>query len=258
MRVGPVRWCLRRLLFAIAVLLAGCGGTTSPSPSPTPTTLAIVPSDDLLTVKTSLTYTIVGTFSDGSTRQVGAKWVTDNPSVATVNAFATVIGVGAGSTTLIATANGLTASRVLRVVPDFAGTWSGKSQVTGCSAGDFRTCGRCCPNGQTHTISLTLNQVRDAASGTLQLDTLATATTPMYTGPVSGPIQLAGSLVLQGTLTGQFANGPVFAGPTLFDWSTAIDTSGVSMAGHFTQITDAGFFFPTRVSYSLALAKTGR
>jgi hypothetical protein len=79
----------------------------------------------------------------------------------------------------------------------------------------------------------------------------------MYAGAVSGPIELAGSLVLQGMLTGQLANGPVSTGPTLFDWSTAIDTSGVSMAGHYTEIT-AGLFFPTRVSYSLALAKTAR
>jgi hypothetical protein len=103
-----------------------------------------------------------------------------------------------------------------------------------------------------------LTQVGDAASGTLQFDAPAIATTPMYAGPVSGPIQLAGALVLQGTLTWQFANGLVIAGPTLFDWSTAIDTSGVSMAGHFTQVTYGGFFIPMRVSYSLALAKTGR
>jgi hypothetical protein len=114
------------------------------------------------------------------------------------------------------------------------------------------------PSGQTHTISLMLTQVRDAVSGTLQLDGPATETTPVYAGPVSGPIQLAGALVLQGTLTGQFATGLIIAGPTLFDWSTAIDTSGVSMAGHFTQVTGGGFSIPMRVSYSLALAKTGR
>ena len=88
MLVGPVGCCLRRLLFAIAALLAGCGDSTSPSQSPT--TLAIVPSDDLLTLKTALTYTVVGAFPDGSTRQVGAKWVTDNPGVATANAGGTV------------------------------------------------------------------------------------------------------------------------------------------------------------------------
>ena len=246
----------RILLLLFAALLVGCSSATTPSPSPT--TLAIVPPDDLLTVQKSLTYMVVGTFPDGSTHQVDATWVTDNPAVATVKAGGIVTGVGPGSVTLIATVNGQIASRVVRVVPDFTGTWSGQSLVTGCSAGDFRTCGRCCPNWQMHTMSLTLNQVRDVVSGTLQFDAPATTTTAMYVGLVSGPIQLTGELVLQGTLTGQLSNAPAFAGPTLFDWSTTIDTSATSMVGHFTRISDAGPFFPTRVSYSVALTKAAR
>ena len=255
--VGPSRSWHRGLPFAMAGLLAACGGATAPSPSPT--ALEIMPSEDLVMIRGSLTYSVVGAFPDGSNRQVAATWVSDTPRVATVSAGGTTTGVGAGSTTLIATANGQAASRVLRVVPDFSGTWSGPSQVTGCSAGDFRTCSRCCTDGQIRTMVLTLNQVRDAASGALQLDGPATPTAPAAAGPVSGPIQLAGSLVLQGALTNQFADGLVIAGPTLFDWSTAIDASGVSMAGHFTTIiTGVSFFFPTRVSYALTLTKTGR
>lgn len=245
---------LLRFLLILVILIAGCGGPTIPSP----TTLAIAPSDDLLTTKTSVAYNVVGTFPDSSSRGVDARWVTDNPAVAAVSANGTVTGVGPGSTTLIATVNGHTTSRVLRVVPDFSGTWNGQSQITGCSSGDPRTCGRCCPNGQMHTISLTLSQARDVASGTLQLDAPGTATTLTYTGPVSGAIQLAGSLVLQGTLTGRFSDGLVIPGPTLFDWSTIVDTSGTSIVGQFTQITAAGFIFPLRVSSSLVVTKAGR
>jgi len=246
----------RRLLIVFAAVLAGCGGPTAPSP--VATGLAIVPSEDLLTIKASLTFTVVGTFADGNSRAVEAKWVTDNPAVATVSAGGTAVGVGAGSMTLIAIAEGQTVSRVVRVVPDFRGAWSGQAQVTGCSAGDFRTCGRSYPTGQIHAIAATLSQTRDTVAGTVQFDAPGTATSPMYIGSVSGPIQLAGSLVLQGTLTRQLPNGDVSVGPTLFDWSTPLDTTGIYMTGHFTQITDAGLFFPTRVSYSLVMTKAGR
>ena len=181
------RFVVRFLLLLVAAL-PGCGSPTSPAPLPT--AIAITPADDLLTVKTTLTFKAAGTFADGSARTIDARWLTDNPAVATVNAGGMVTGVGTGSTTLIVTAGDRTASRVLRVVPDFTGSWSGQSQITGCSAGDPRTCGRSYPVGQTHTMDLTLTQARDLASGTLQLDAPATPTTLSYIGPVSGPVQL--------------------------------------------------------------------
>lgn len=243
---------------AIAALVAACGAPTTPSVPPS--ALTIVPPNDLIVTQESITYSVIGTFPDGSSRGVAAKWLVDNPAVARVNAAGIVIGIAPGSTTLIATTGGQTTSRVLRVVPDVNGNWAGQAKVTGCGAGDFRTCGRCCPNGQLHSIALTLTQARDRASGTLQIDAPTTGSTPTYTGAVAGPIQLDGSLVLQGTLTGRFLlNGQpqTIEGPTLFDWSTTVESPG-AMNGHFTSVTSAGFFFPTRVSYDVALTRAGR
>src|SRR5436190_4420825 len=131
---GSLNRTVRRHFLVLLVLMAGC---TSPSnPSAALTALSLSPLDDLLLLRASRTYSAIGTFPDGSTRAAEAKWLVDNPAVATVNASGTVTGVAPGSATIVATAGGQTASRVVRVVPDFSGTWNGSSQITACSAGD--------------------------------------------------------------------------------------------------------------------------
>ncbi len=249
---------LSAAVFALCALLAGCSTTT---PSAPPTAITITPADDLLVAKAALTFKAIGSFADGSTRSVDATWLTDNPAVATASAGGVVTGVGAGSTTLVATAEGRTGWRVLRVVPDFTGSWNGQYQITACSADDPRTCGRGYPGGLTNAMTLTLTQARDIVSGTLTfVDQPPGTIASTIAGLVSGPIQLAGGLVLQGNLTRLFADGSTDRGPTLFDWSTIVNPAGSSMTGHFTQIFQASLSgqLPIRVQSNIVLSRTSR
>ena len=213
------------IVFAL-VAAVGCGKDESPT-SPSSSTLAslsITPATDLITIKGSETFTVTGTYSDGSTRTVQATWGTDNAGIATVDASGRASGVASGQASIIADAQGQRATRLLRVVPDYHGRWRGDWQVTGCAdEGDWR--GACAefPSQSLFGLSLVLSQTRDTVSGTTDFgDDLP--------GAVTGTIRMDGPLVLGGTYPVVLEEIPMEI--TVGSWET-VTTDNERMTGRF-------------------------
>jgi Bacterial Ig-like domain (group 2) len=95
--------CVRGLLpLCLAIALAGCSSSGLDS-------IQVTPATQSLTVGQTGQFTAVGTYGNGkhlSTQNItsGVNWSSNAPSVATVNATGLVTAVGAGTTTITATA----------------------------------------------------------------------------------------------------------------------------------------------------------
>ncbi|MCX6539239.1 MAG: Ig-like domain-containing protein [Acidobacteria bacterium] len=199
----------------------GGGGTPPTTPSVVVTSVTISGSTDMLKVRESVTFTATATHSDGSNAAV-TQWSTDAVSVMTVDAVTgSATGVAAGKATLIASHDGVVGTRLIRVVPDYQGTWSGSYRVSSCSdTGDYTTFGWCnTVRGQVLPLTLSLSQTRDTVSGTI--------TIYEYTGATSGPIADNGVITLSGTAV----NGN--ASMTITKWSTTAASPGL-MTGSFS------------------------
>ena len=77
------------------------------------------------------------TLSDGSTQTAtSAVWGSDNTSAATVSQSGLVTAVGPGEVTIFADVNPR-GTLLIRVFPEFDGTWSGQELITSCEDSDF-------------------------------------------------------------------------------------------------------------------------
>jgi hypothetical protein len=79
-----------------------------------------------------------------------------------------VTGIATGDVTILAKNSGGSTSRLLHVLPSFAGTWQGNYAITGCqSLGGWTTIGFCnqFPSGTVLNLSLSINQTLDQVSG---------------------------------------------------------------------------------------------
>lgn len=192
----------RSLLPVISLaVLAACGGggggaPSSPGPvTPAPTTVsvAISPATDLITIQGTATFSATATMSDGSTKSVSGTWVSDPAAVATVDGSGRVTGIGSGQATVSVTYDNVKASRTIRVVPDYQGSWAGEYAVTACQdTGDFHR-EDWCRSAMRDLVRVTmdLTQSRDSVSGAWTHRDLV--------GNATGTIETDGSLVLSGT-----------------------------------------------------------
>ena len=120
-------------LTAMLLVLASCEKASPTPPSPTVTSIAFTSSTDVLKVKEAVTFIAAATLSDGTSAPV-TDWRSDMPSVATVDAVTgKVTGVATGTATIVASHAGVSATKLIRVLPDFGGTWKGEYGVTSCS-----------------------------------------------------------------------------------------------------------------------------
>jgi Bacterial Ig-like domain (group 2) len=179
----------------IACSDGGNGGPGPTPPSQTPVSLAITPATDLIKIKGSETFTATVTYSNGTNGPAQAPWRSDAVSVATVDGSGRATGQASGMATIVAEFQGLTGTRLLRVVPDYQGRWTGRYALTGCSDdGDWRAADFCreLDLSGLYDLSLDLTQTRDAVSGNANFDD------PI--GPIQGTIRTSGHLPLNGTL----------------------------------------------------------
>jgi hypothetical protein len=215
-----------RIVIALALAVAvGCGKDDDPiRPSPPLTGLSITPDTNLIKIKGTETFSVTGTYSDGSTQSVNATWGSDNGAVATMDSSGRAGGVTSGQATIFADAQGQRATRLLRVVPDYHGRWQGDWTAAGCSDdGDWR--GACAefPSGSLWALWLDFTQTRDTISGRTDFgDGLAVA--------VAGTIMMNGPVVLNGTSSIVIEGLPMEA--TVSDWET-ITTDNERMTGRF-------------------------
>lgn len=213
-----------------ALVFAGCDGNNGnpggPSKPLGATGLTISPATDLLKINGSETFTLSATMSDGSTRAVTGTWASDAAAVATVDSSGRVTGRASGETTLSGDAEGLRATRRLRVVPDYQGDWRGGWAITGCTAdGDWARANVCqaLPNGALSAFRLTLTQTRDTVSGNVDFDE--------FPGPVQGTIRSTGELELSGTFS--VSDPELTVDATVSDWQS-VTTDNQRMTGRFT------------------------
>jgi hypothetical protein len=83
-----------------------------------------------------------------------------------------------GTSTLTATAQGQSATRLVKVYQDYQGTWTGSYRIRVCDEqGDFKTlfCGDIFARGSILPIRITLTQPGSTASGTLELSSIVNA-----------------------------------------------------------------------------------
>ena len=229
-----------RTLVVVALLttVGACGGnggggpTTPSAQTPTLPGLSITPATDLIKIKASETFTANATFSDGSSRSVQATWGSDTPSVATIDSTGRAMGVAPGLATIYADYQAMRATRLLRVVPDYQGTWQGDWSVTGCGdEGDWTGVCQLAPNGTVWALTLGITQTRDSVTGTTDFYGDDLVNLP---GPVSGTIGQSGHLVVSGTYTNTIKGNLVES--TVSNWET-ITTDNERMTGRFRETT---------------------
>ena len=167
----------------------------------------------------------------------GVEWSIAPAGVALIDQHGRVSPVSIGTATLTAKYGDKTASRAIRVLPDYAGSWSGEFRITGCTGGsDFRECGRMIAgagagNGTGsaptpfYPFTMMLSQSRDQVTGTVH--------EPRASGdvnyPVAGIVRVNGQLVLEATTQ---KNGYPLR---VFNWASTTNTAVSRMSGGFTK-----------------------
>jgi hypothetical protein len=185
----------RAVIFAVVAFLlvaGGCGKSTPTNPGPTVSTLSISPATDLVRIRATEKFSATASYVTGVSETVTPSWSSDNQAVATVDTSGAATGAGSGQATITASYQGKSATRALRVVPDYAGRWAGSWTVTACAVqGDFQA-NWCDPvRGGTFPATLELLQTRDVVSGNWTLQE--------STGTVQGTIASNGALGLTGS-----------------------------------------------------------
>lgn len=182
---------MNRWWLVCLALATGCGGGASSTPTapavPLVTRITITGSD-LLLVGSSETFTAA--IESGNVAV--PRWSSDAPTVATVDLSGHVTAVGIGTATISADASGVRGTKLIRTLPNFAGSWRGGYQETACDAeGEF-----------VHPCDSYWDLASGSARMTLTQDG-ATVSGSFDIGPyiVSGSISPDGILSLTGTLT---------------------------------------------------------
>jgi hypothetical protein len=234
----------RRVPFLLALALACAGPIACGSDSPTnPTnpgtgTLTIVGQQDFLTIGTVITLQATRTTTTSAT--VAADWSSDDGRVAAINRQGQLTALASGTTTVRAAFEQQTASFVVRVAPNFAGTWEGRARVTACTSPAATFCQPLYAVGTQFVTRVTLVQSRDQVVGTLYTPYLATlpAIPPLVVdGTLSGRIELGGRLPMTGTLVGPTPTSP--AAGTIDDWRSEIDPTQPILRGSYIEVNVA-------------------
>lgn len=120
------------LVLGLVVACGGDGGSPS-GPSTTPTSVSVTfPAGGTIFIGDAVQFEARETLSDGTTRvATNATWGSDAPNVATVSSTGLVRAVGAGQATIFADVNPR-GTMLIRVFPNFGGSWAGSEVITGC------------------------------------------------------------------------------------------------------------------------------
>jgi hypothetical protein len=204
--------------------LPACGGGKSPT-APEQVTLALTPGTDFLATGQSAELTLIGTRANGTQETMQATWGSDNTQVATVE-NGHLVGVRPGQATIYAECTHGRATRVVRVVPEYAGSWAGAYSLGACSAtGDFATEQMCdeFPAGSQAPLGLRLSRSREHVTGTVMLGSLS--------GDTAGDIAIPGNLALAGSV--RYEEEGISAQIALSEWDTMAERD--QMTGHFVE-----------------------
>jgi hypothetical protein len=220
-------------LIGLACVVIGCGIPTGPAST---NLVTIVPATDLLTIGGTETFSAFAAHPDGSGSSVTPTWTTDNPAVVSVSGEGLVTGLTAGAATITATYQNVSGNRALRVVPSFAGSWSGGYQTVNCTG---NSCQGPHQVGSSGTVAVFLSQTREQVRGFVFIDGEDV--------PVSGSITTSGVLSLTGDLVFQDGGTPApYVGVRVESWTSTV-AAARTLTGRFTHIyadTSKPFPFP--------------
>lgn len=208
--------CLR-LAAAFATISLACSNTpTNPSSN---ASLRITP--DVLNLKVGDVQVFSATLvSTASERPVVATWASDNESAVAVGSNGTATARATGSATITATAEGQRSSRLLTVVMNVAGRWTGPAVVRDCgSSGIGFPCNGMI--GRTSAMTLQLQQTGIQLTGVQE-----------YVGyriGITGSVSQGGSFLLGGMLTTD-EGGTV----TVANWEGHAGSAPLVLDGKFT------------------------
>jgi hypothetical protein len=204
---------------AFAATPVACNGPTSPTAGGTPV-LAIEPTLSAMKVGQTAPLRAVQRLPDGTQRSAVAAWTSDAPTVIAADSNGVLSARTTGSASILASADGLTASLRLESVPDASGDWSGQTlhleHVRVSGAGPFRPA-----TGATRPISFTLQQDGASLSGSGIVD--------LTPGSMEGTIRSDGRITLKGT----FENSEGFHAE-ITESLTDLDGTGQAVTGQFT------------------------
>jgi hypothetical protein len=151
----------------LAVVAAACGSKSSlgsqlaPTANLTVASLALTANPPPVGGVTQASAT--ATYSNGSTGAVVTGFSTDAASVATTNASGRLTGVGIGDVTVIVDYQGVRATKTVRVLPGYAGVFSGTYTVSSCEeSGDFTSQGVCAIVTAQPTLPIAFNTQQSA------------------------------------------------------------------------------------------------
>lgn len=227
MKRNPGRSALIMLSLLCIFLLAACGSNT-----PVLRYITITPANSTIATATSLQFTATGYYSNGAiTQGINASWSSSNTAVATINGTTGVAtGVTVGTTTITATALGITSGSTILTVAGLTSIAVTPATTTISIGGTqqydavatYTTSG-----GTTGTIDVT-NQVTWTSSSTA-VATFSTSTPGLATAVAAGTTTVTATL---GTVTAT-ATLNVTAATTLVITPTAPAVS----VGSSTQLT---------------------
>ena len=210
-------------------LSSGCGDNAPTAPGGTtqnPTSLNLT-GPEYLFISESADYKLEATYADGRREPMtAASWGCDNPAAVQIaNGRATAMA--SGEATVYSDCQHGRATRRVRVVPDYRGSWSGAYVWRSCSAsGEFDAIDACemFPVGSELPLSIRLSQNKDQTTGTLAFGDLM--------GDATGVVDIPGRLALHGSMRYEVEGITVTI--TVDRWDTLAE--GDNMSGKFRQV----------------------
>ena len=152
---------MRHLVLVIALALgAACGSSTGPDEVVTTSGINVTISNPLRMGQTTQAAG-TATLSNGQTQSITAGWRSDVPAVATVTDGGMVAGVANGRATIYVVSGGVQGQQVIRVVPDYHGSWDGGLRVTSCTQSGIFASAEACDEfrvGDVSGFALSLDQ----------------------------------------------------------------------------------------------------
>jgi hypothetical protein len=182
---------MRRAMLALA-LVAGCAKDTPPSP--TVSGITLTSPNSLVHIGATEQITGAVSLSDGSSQPPGGVWTSGAPAIASVSTTGLLTGLASGDVTVSFTQGGRVAAKRFRVLPNYAGTWSGTYRVAACGqtgqvASTVNPCGVTFRSNTVLPYTLNLTQMQDSVAGRFFLGAL-------QFDQASGPVAGNGALVI--------------------------------------------------------------
>jgi hypothetical protein len=173
-------------LFVCSPNVPACAGTSSPlnvsvGAGPTLVSISVTPIGELIATGATLQFRAIGTFSDGSTRDVttSVNWSSSNTAVATIgDRTGLATGVTAGPITITASSDSIAGTTPLTIKAQFAYIANNGGSVSTCPVnpdGSFGTCNIFTdasfhnPKGITLNSAYTFAYVANQSSGSVSI-----------------------------------------------------------------------------------------